>query len=268
VRSFQRVFSIARTRAFKTTSTEALLVLSNLTPLDLTVMRTAYNRLMTGNFDSFSSSTKRWLCRFFPDNMSLPMADCSESHLLPRWPPWACLPRLLYLDEGRLLVPSSEQGMRIFVSSVRSTDAPRFAPLSTDNKRVVDLQTGSLPVSTNENNTNMFAMHRVLVRASLALKSYEHVEIVSSAPDLFSFLRLGKRPSGLQIKCLEAMVSIRDNTSLCVCKAPSTSYGLRLSRASCESTDISHPAYEIQQTKEVAVALASVLIHSLQEHEW
>ena len=133
---------------------------------------------------------------------------------------------------------------------------------------MVDLETGSLPVFTNENNTNMFAMHRVLVRASLALKSYEHVEIVSSAPDLFSFLRLGKRPSGLQIKCLEAMVSIRDNTSLCACKAPSTSYGLRLSRASCESTDISHPAYEIQQTKEVAVALASVLIHSLQEHEW
>ena len=152
-------------------------------------MRTAYNRLMTGSFDSFSSSTKRWLSRFFPDNMSLPMADCSESHLLPRWPPWACLLLLRYLDEGRLLVPSSGQVMRIFVSCVRSTDAPRFALLSTDHKRVVDLGTGSLPVSTNENNTNMFAMHLVLVRANLALKSYEHVEIVSSAPDLFSFLR-------------------------------------------------------------------------------
>jgi hypothetical protein len=79
--------------------------------------------------------------------------------------------------------------MRIFVSSVRSTDAPRFALLSMDHKRVLDLETGSLPVFTNENNTNMFAMHRVLVRASLALKSYKHVEIVSSAPDLFSFLR-------------------------------------------------------------------------------
>ena len=124
------------------------------------------------------------------------MADCSESHLLPRWPPWACLPRLLYLDEGHLLVPSSEQVMRIFVSSVRSTDAPQFAILYTDHKRVVDLETGSLPASTNENNTNMFAMHLVLVRASLALKYYEHVEIVSSAPDLFSFLRLGKLPSG------------------------------------------------------------------------
>ena len=167
--------------------------------------------------------------------MSLSKADCSEPHLLPRWPPWACLPRLLYLDEGRLLVPSSEQVMWIFVSSVRS---PRFALLSTDHKRVIDLETGSLPVSINENNTNMFTMHLVLVRASLSLKSYEHVEIVSSASDLFSFLRLGKRPSGLQLKCLESMVTIRDNISLCVYKIPCTSYGLRLSWGSCESTDI------------------------------
>jgi hypothetical protein len=268
VRSFQRVFSIARTRAFKTTSTDALLVLSNLTPLDLTVLRTAYNRFMTGNFDSFSPSSKRWLSRFFPDIMSLPTAVCSESYLLPRWPPWVCLPRLLYLDEGCLLGPSSEQVMRIFVTTVRATEGPRFALLSTDHKRVVDLETGSLPISSNEINTNMFVMHLVLVRASLALKSYEHVEIVSSTPDLFKLLRLGKRPSGLQLKCLEAMVSIRDNITLCVCKTPATSYGLRLSRASCETTDLSHPAHEIHLPKEVAVAAASILIQFLQEQEW
>ena len=78
--------------------------------------------------------------------------------------------------------------MRIFVTTVRATEGPRFALLSTDHKRVVDLETGSLPISSNEINTNMFVLHLVLVRASLALKSYKHVEIVSSTPDLFKLL--------------------------------------------------------------------------------
>nr|CAH0112580.1 unnamed protein product [Daphnia galeata] len=224
VRSFQRVFSIARTRAFKTTSTDALLVLSNLTPLDLTVLRTAYNRFMTGNFDSFSPSSKRWLSRIFPDIMSLPTAVCSESYLLPRWPPWVCLPRLLYLDEGCLLGPSSEQVMRIFVTTVRATEGPHFALLSTDHKRVLGFK------------------------------------IVRARRDCLIYSRFAK--------CLEAMVSIRDNITLCVCKTPAISYGLRLSRASCETTDLSHPAHEIHLPKEVAVAAASILIQFLQEQEW
>jgi hypothetical protein len=74
--------------------------------------------------------------------------------------------------------------------------------------------------------------------------------------------------TAVQLKCLEAMVSIRDNITLCVCKTTATSYGLRLARASCETTDLSHPAHEIHLPKEVAVAAASILIQFLQEQEW
>ncbi|KAK4006228.1 hypothetical protein OUZ56_011384 [Daphnia magna] len=250
VRSFQRVFAIARTKSFKTTSTDALLVLANVDPIDFTVMKTAYLRLST-------------------NVLLLPTpGGNSPSPLPPRWPPWVCLPKPIQLNQGCSLLPASAQVARIFVTTARSAGIPRFAIISANHKNVVDLDSGALPVFTSDNMTNLFAMHRALVLTARALQSHEHVEIISPSTKLLSFLILGKLVSSLQLNCLDSMVPIRHNTSFYVAQDLSSSYGLCLTRVICESSDIRHPVIELHQPKEVASAVASMLIKSLHEREW
>jgi hypothetical protein len=269
VRSFQRVFAIARTKSFTTTSTDALLVLANVDPIDFTVMKTAYLRLSTSNYANFSCSTKKWLGKYFPDVLLLPTpGGYSLSPLPPRWPPWVCLPKPIQLEQGCSLLRASAQVIRIFVTTARSAGIPRFAILSANHKNVVDLDSGALPVFTSDNMTNLFTMHRALVLTARALQSHEHVEIISPSTKLLSFLILGKLVSSLQLNCLDSMVPIRHNTSFYVAQDLSSSYGLCLTRVICESLDIRHPVIELRQPKEVAGAVASMLIKSLHEREW
>jgi hypothetical protein len=65
------VFALARTKSFKTTSTDALLVFANVEAIDFTVMKTAYISLSASNYVNFSCSTKKWLGKYFPDALSL-----------------------------------------------------------------------------------------------------------------------------------------------------------------------------------------------------
>ncbi|XP_045028298.1 uncharacterized protein LOC123471261 [Daphnia magna] len=83
-----------------------------------------------------------------------------------------------------------------------------------------------------------------------------------------SSLSPGKLVSSLQLNCLDSMVPIRHNTSFYVAQDLSSSYGLCLTRVICESSDIRHPVIELHQPKEVASAVASMLIKSLHEREW
>ncbi|EFX70028.1 hypothetical protein DAPPUDRAFT_113102 [Daphnia pulex] len=153
-------------------------------------------------------------------------------------------------------------------TTARSAGIPRFAILSANHKNVVDLDSGALPVSTSDNMTNLFAMHRALVPTARELQSHEHVEIISPSTKLLSFLILGKLVSSLQLNCLDSMVPIRHNTSFYVAQDLSSSYRFRLTRVICESSDIRHPVIELRQPKEVAGAVASMLIKSLHEREW
>ncbi|EFX62224.1 hypothetical protein DAPPUDRAFT_120413 [Daphnia pulex] len=174
VRSFQRVFAIARTKSFKTTSTDALLVLAKVDPIDFIVMKTAYLRLSTSNYANFSCSTKKWLGKYFPDVLLLPTpGGYSLSPLPPRWPPWVCLPKPIQLQQGCSLLRASAQVIRIFVATARSAGIPRFAIFSANHKNVVDLDSGALPVFTSDNMTNLFAMHRALVLTARELQSHE-----------------------------------------------------------------------------------------------
>jgi hypothetical protein len=111
-------------------------------------------------------------------------------------------------------------------------------------------------------------MHRALVHAALALESHEHVEIISPSHKLLSFLNLGKLVSSLQLHCLDTMVSIHHNMSFCVAHDLSSSFGLCLTRAICNSSDILHPVLELRHPKQVAFAVASSPIKSLLEREW
>ncbi|EFX84565.1 hypothetical protein DAPPUDRAFT_239001 [Daphnia pulex] len=83
-----------------------------------------------------------------------------------------------------------------------------------------------------------------------------------------SSLSPGKLVSSLQLNCLDSMVPINHNTSLYVAQDLSSSYGLCLTDLICESSDIRHPIIELRQPKEVAGAVASMLIKSLHEREW
>ncbi|KAI9549941.1 hypothetical protein GHT06_006504 [Daphnia sinensis] len=163
---------------------------------------------------------------------------------------------------------SAQSGMFSPSSLTRSAGIPRFAIISANHKNVVDLDSGALPVFTSDNMTNLFAMHRALVLTARALQSHEHVEIISPSTKLLSFLILGKLVSSLQLNCLDSMVPIRHNTSFYVAQDLSSSYGLCLTRVICESSDIRHPVIELHQPKEVASAVASMLIKSLHEREW
>jgi hypothetical protein len=73
----------------------------------------------------------------------------------PRWQPWVCLPKPIQLEEGCSLLPASAQAIRIFVTTFRSAGIPRFAILSANHKNVVDLDSGSLPVSTSDSMTSI-----------------------------------------------------------------------------------------------------------------
>ncbi len=125
----------------------------------------------------------------------------------------------------------------------------------------------ALLVSTSDGKTNLFAMHRTLVHTARTLKSHEHVEIISSSPKRLSFLNLGKLVSRIQLNCLDTMVSIRRNTSFCVVHDLLSSYGLCLTRAICESSDIRDPILELRHPKKVAVVVASTLTKSLHQRE-
>ena len=120
VRSFQRVFAIARTKFFKNTSADALLVLAYVERIDFTVMKTGYISISARNNVNVSCSTKKkWLSKYFPDALSPPMpGGYSFYPLHPRWPPWVCLPKPIRLEEGCSLLPASAQVIRIFVTTV------------------------------------------------------------------------------------------------------------------------------------------------------
>lgn len=66
IRKWQRTFLISINLSFKTVSTDALLVLANVVPLDLRVSKITALRFRTSNSGMFYSSSLKWLYKFFP----------------------------------------------------------------------------------------------------------------------------------------------------------------------------------------------------------
>ena len=88
IRSFQRTITLLLTRSFKSASTESLLVLSNLLPLDICIIELAAQRYLSTFGELFSPALLKTIQSFLPNILSIPSDSKSYQQHLNSHPPW------------------------------------------------------------------------------------------------------------------------------------------------------------------------------------
>ena len=88
IRSFQRTITLLLTRSFKSASTESLLVLSNLLPLDIRIIELAAQRYLSTFGELFSPASFKTIQSFLPNILSIPPVSKSYQPHLNSHPPW------------------------------------------------------------------------------------------------------------------------------------------------------------------------------------
>nr|CAH0102215.1 unnamed protein product [Daphnia galeata] len=173
LRSFQRLFTSSITKAFKTPSTESLLVLSNSIPIDLRVLEITIVRYRSRGNAVFSSAT---------------LAPWLGSDPVP-------------LDEFFELLPQTEHTLRIYTASdaLWTNPSTRHCCLvSADYSGIVGFENGPLPNLFTKNQATQMVINLALSLASHALRKYGRVEIISSTLSSFCFSLPGMKLSRLQ----------------------------------------------------------------------
>ena len=88
LRSFQRTVGLLLTKSFKTASTESIILLSNITPIDHVIIRNAACRLLSNRDDPFTPSSYQFLNNSLPGIAIIEKSDKSESPVSGSLAPW------------------------------------------------------------------------------------------------------------------------------------------------------------------------------------
>jgi hypothetical protein len=217
-RSCQRIFLIATIGAFKTVSTEALLILNSASPIDLRVAEIAVMRFRACSYE-FSPASLKWLVKLFPSIVSKPKIDHVSHFTSSTCPPWAkCLiPPPFECVAPMSMLPPASRTLRLLSGFRRVGSSFHFSIFIMDYRGIMAIESGSVQSSIGELSASQFCTNRALRIAGSTGQDYASVELFSSSASSFSFISPLSKLSSLQRLNRDCYFLIAEKTSLFTC---------------------------------------------------
>ncbi len=158
LRSWQRTAILLMTHAFKTAPTDALLLLSNLIPIELHIAEITALRFLSWRAYPFSSLSLNSVSNTIPHLQDLPKLDVTSRRYYAGNSPWKEQPTMNRLDStDRIdLCPIRPGVIRIYIGSWK-TESCGFRILITDHSGMIQNQTMALPATTTHRQVISFA---------------------------------------------------------------------------------------------------------------
>jgi hypothetical protein len=146
LRSFQRTVGLRVTKSLKTASTESIILLANITPIDHVIIRNAACRLLSNRDDPFTPSSYRFLNNSLPELAIKEKSDKSESPFSGSLPPWdfgfniSFLPKHIVVS----LLPSDENTVNVYSVNTQSSGLTVTGIVATNHTGVISSHNFSL----------------------------------------------------------------------------------------------------------------------------
>ncbi len=235
LRSFQRLISIAVTNSFKTASTESLLILSNLIPIDIRVLEIAVLRLLGDKNRPFSKRVAQILSkRFHPTDLLKSAVQPFSVHSSPV-PPWDMRSNILRLSQDSFVGIGSfgKNTVRFYATFFRTKDRMGYCYGKTSYSGVVE--------DTNRADYSGWSeykqvTHSAILRIFSQIKETRcsgHIEIFSDSKESFSWTNPRSKLSALEIEILTLFYPIKHRCTLFLCPKTSKVAGLELVKGLC-----------------------------------
>jgi hypothetical protein len=156
-RSCQRIFLIATIGAFKTVSTEALLLLNSASPIDFRVAKIVVIRFRACSYD-FSPASLKWLFKPFPSIASKSKIDHVSHFTSSTCPPWAsCLiPLPFHCGALMTMLPPASRTLRLLSGFRRVGSSFHFSIFIMDTLGIMVIESGSVQSSIGELSASQF----------------------------------------------------------------------------------------------------------------
>jgi hypothetical protein len=210
LRSFQRTGGLLLTKSFKTASTESIILLANMTPVDHVIIRNAAGRLLSNRDDPFTPSSYHFLNYSLPELAIKEKSDKSESPFSGSLPPWdfgfniSFLPKHIVVPQ----LPSDENTVNVYSVNTQSSGLTVTGIVATNHTGVISSQNFSFKSNKTKYNSRL-AFQKVL---GIAL-SLSHTESIfdiflQSSKDI-NFIKPSVKHSTLDSDNFTILTSIR-----------------------------------------------------------
>jgi hypothetical protein len=147
LRAFQRSISISITKLFKTASTDALLVIANIIPIDLRILKLSTLRFCSNSIIPFVDSSFRWLLKHFPYGSLQSKFELSLRSSSYKEPPWslACDCHVVSKEKDLPLCPTNAKTLHLYACHTRGAKAFSFCVLTINHAGTKEVHSGILP---------------------------------------------------------------------------------------------------------------------------
>ncbi|KZS05369.1 Uncharacterized protein APZ42_031464 [Daphnia magna] len=257
-RSCQRTFLVSTIGAFKTVSTEALLLLNTTLPIDLRVAELTAMRYRTSS-DGFSAASLKWLSKVLPHIKSQRKVDTFNHFSASKCPPWASFLDAILDDSGASMpmpmLPSAPQQLRLLTGHRRIENSMHFCVLVMDYCGVRDMVNGSLDPYVDEPTAIQFCTQEALRIATQLRREYSRIELFSPSTSSFSFLLPSTKLSSLQQLNRDSLLQIAEKTVLFSCLSSSSNPWIYLANSIAHSGVTNYTSSEILRPSKAALKL-------------
>ena len=150
LRSVQRTAAIFITRSFKSVSTESLLIMPNLFPIDLKIFEITALRYFSKRDPQFSSSSEKHLKKVLPSVPFMPRIEQTASPHSNGFPSWIFNYKIGFISPNETVsLASAENGtVRVYPCGFHEGTSAGFCIVATDATGIANIQHGSLEVDT------------------------------------------------------------------------------------------------------------------------
>ncbi len=242
LRSFQRAAAILITQAFKTAPTNALLILSNLPPIEHRVVEIAALRFLSWRGYPFSKTSVAAIVKFVPSLQVMQRTDASLRRYSLDSPPWRIPSSVVNLGspDNVDLCPTREDALRIYVGSWRAVS---------HGFTVIVADVNGTKVLASQASSKNITLHQTLSRAMMTAlqfikdrSSHREIELFCTHAWAFSFAGYNRKLTDLEFSCFKTyMVITKFATVSFFCCHPTCNVpGMSLAKSQLLSTNVNN----------------------------
>ena len=198
------------TKSFKTASTESIILLSNITPIDHVIIRNAACRLLSNRDDPFTPSSYHFLNNSLPELAIIEKSDKSESPFSGSLPPWDFGFNISFLPKHIVvpLLPSDENTVHIFSVNTQSSGLTVSGIVVTNHTGLISSHNFSF--KTNKTKYNSRLAFQKVISIALSLSHTESIiDIFLQSSKDINFIKPSVKHNTLDSDNFNILTSIR-----------------------------------------------------------
>ena len=233
LRSFQRLITITLTNSFKTASTESLLVLASVIPIDYHVLEiaAAHSFFVCDKIRPFSKSSLKLLAQRFPSIVSRNTAVKASSVYNSPVPPWDMRSNITKLGPHDCvdIMPTGRETVRYYVTFLNSKDGMGCCFGTSTYSSIEDVT--HIAIFSRQSDFKQVA-HTPLSTIFAHIQrvySTKYIEIYTDSMESLTWANPSHNLSELEIQILTLFYPVKERCSLFCC--PNTNLVARLNLA-------------------------------------